>query len=504
MRGLPFPRRHLQFDAERATRRGRSWIILGYFAVFWIAVPSLFFGLGLRLDRLRELPIPNGVMWSVGGWILVGLGSAMMSITVGQLWKWGRGLPISHLPPTRLVRSGLYRRFRHPIYVGYTMTFAGASVLIGSFWSATVSTLLLLAAWIAYAISFEEVILTHRYGDPYLEYRRQTGMLFPFRLPGLLREPKRWLVQRLNAFLAVISDRPVLWRSGPLIVVWFGLLAAGGVLVLTFSTTSLLFQHGLGPVDIGVFVVVGTLVTGIGAWLAWRVPASCSVAGSNSHSLRRIGFVSYGGLLGVLLWCLVFALVIRWNPLVLTDLVLQALSLAYAVGRIGCLTYGCCWGSETRGDLAVVFSNPDSKLLRLGAQPGIRRHPVQLYSVLHGIAMFVLVNAVVMAVPPAGVATAIALIAFGVGRCITESYRERDRPIAGLFTYGHLGAWIALAVGFLLVFLVPAGSINDVPVLWTISGVRDSQAHFPIVLLSSLLAFIVFGVHWKRLGSWGE
>ena len=38
----------------------------------------------------------------------------------------------------------------------------------------------------------------------------------------------------------------------------------------------------------------------------------------------------------------------------------------------------------------------------------------------------------------------------GLGRVFTESYRDRERPFFGRFTYGHLGGGVTFLAGWLL------------------------------------------------------
>ena len=45
----------------------------------------------------------------------------------------GHGLPVSHLPPGRLVSTGPYKYSRHPIYISYILAWAGFACIAGSF-----------------------------------------------------------------------------------------------------------------------------------------------------------------------------------------------------------------------------------------------------------------------------------------------------------------------------------------------------------------------------------
>lgn len=80
------------------------------------------------------------------------------------------------------------------------------------------------------------------------------------------------------------------------------------------------------------------------------------------------GFVFYGGLLGGLLYLLFY----RWKFGLSAELlwpILPALTFGHAVGRIGCLLAGCCYGAPTNWVWGIYLHN-------------IHRHPTQIIEVL--------------------------------------------------------------------------------------------------------------------------
>lgn len=74
-----------------------------------------------------------------------------------------------------LVRTGLYSRLRHPIYLFGGLAYFGALLALRNWW--------LLAGWLvvfvaveAVRVRQEEAALQARFGDEYVAYRRQTWM----------------------------------------------------------------------------------------------------------------------------------------------------------------------------------------------------------------------------------------------------------------------------------------------------------------------------------------
>jgi 1-acyl-sn-glycerol-3-phosphate acyltransferase len=96
----------------------------------------------------------------------------------GALRRYGLGLPISHLPPTHLVDRGPYCFTRHPIYLGYFLTFLGIAVILRSTPMLVISLPVLLAGIGIYTI-IEEKSLLRRHGETFRRYRREVPPLIP-------------------------------------------------------------------------------------------------------------------------------------------------------------------------------------------------------------------------------------------------------------------------------------------------------------------------------------
>ena len=158
--------------ARRRPGWARAVIVLAYVAVFWVALPFGLWWLGRWIDGRLPLTLTP----SPAGWTLVGTGGALMLASMLALGVRGRGLPVSALPPPRLVISGPYRWVRHPVYVGFHLVVVGAGWAIGSGGLAWVVGAALLPAWIGYAL-LEERGLRRRFGAAYRSYQSQVGML---------------------------------------------------------------------------------------------------------------------------------------------------------------------------------------------------------------------------------------------------------------------------------------------------------------------------------------
>lgn len=76
-----------------------------------------------------------------------------------------------------VIDTGVFRIIRHPIYTGAILFYLGAicttlSIVSMIFWLGILICYILIAR-------YEEKILTEEFGEEYISYKKQTGMLFP-------------------------------------------------------------------------------------------------------------------------------------------------------------------------------------------------------------------------------------------------------------------------------------------------------------------------------------
>jgi protein-S-isoprenylcysteine O-methyltransferase Ste14 len=105
---------------------------------------------------------------------LLGLALAVWArLYLGRNW----GMPMSRKDDPELVRTGPYRRIRHPIYSGLILAMVGTTIAVSLYWLVAV---LLLGAYFVYSAFMEERYMTSLFPDSYPEYKRSSKMLVPF------------------------------------------------------------------------------------------------------------------------------------------------------------------------------------------------------------------------------------------------------------------------------------------------------------------------------------
>lgn len=153
-------------------------IIAAYFLAFWVILPFLLI-LGSRFaDQLfftgRSLPafcLYAGLMIFIPGFLL-------MLAAVWQFRKFGQELPVSALPPERIIQKGFFAVWRHPIYLFAVITFFGLAMAMRSYGFVFILLPVFIFCVILY-IRHEETILLKRFGPAYSTYRDRTYLLVP-------------------------------------------------------------------------------------------------------------------------------------------------------------------------------------------------------------------------------------------------------------------------------------------------------------------------------------
>lgn len=141
--------------------------------------------------------------------------------------------------------------------------------------------------------------------------------------------------------------------------------------------------------------------------------------------LMSSGFVFYGGFvggaLGILLYCKVFKM-----PVVeFVDRLAVGVPLGHAIGRMGCLCSGCCYGKPTDSAIGIVFTNP----LDVSTPTGIRLVPTQIIEALALVLIFVLLIIVSYSIHKKGAVTFAYAVVYAVARFVIEFFRGDVRRV---------------------------------------------------------------------------
>lgn len=78
----------------------------------------------------------------------------------------------------RLVKDGIYKHIRHPLYLGEILRNLGFVVIFSSVYGILI--VLLASIFLLFRIEIEEKMLILVFGEEYIEYRRNTKKMIPY------------------------------------------------------------------------------------------------------------------------------------------------------------------------------------------------------------------------------------------------------------------------------------------------------------------------------------
>lgn len=132
------------------------------------------FGIGWLLHRAWPM-----VLFSTGrsagavvsGWLLTGLSLALLAVALITFLRHRTGI-YPNQPATGIVRSGLYRFSRNPMYVALAILYVGIVLLTNLLWPLLLLPLVLVVLQRA-VIAREERYLKEAFGESYEQYCHQ-------------------------------------------------------------------------------------------------------------------------------------------------------------------------------------------------------------------------------------------------------------------------------------------------------------------------------------------
>lgn len=165
----------LMFGMKRAKKR-EGWDERLRYLLFLFVGVWLIFATRSNFEALNYRVLPNERMvWGIGlALTAIGVSIAIWArLSLGANWSGTVTLKNQH----ELVRKGLYRWIRHPIYTGIGLGMFG-SAIIGGYLAGLIGAGLILLGFYIKARK-EESFLREEFGAGFEEHARQTGMFLP-------------------------------------------------------------------------------------------------------------------------------------------------------------------------------------------------------------------------------------------------------------------------------------------------------------------------------------
>ena len=174
--------------------------------------------------------------------------------------------------------------------------------------------------------------------------------------------------------------------------------------------------------------------------------------------LWKGGMSFHGGLIGVVVACIIFSKIKKINFFNLTDVLACVTPIGLFLGRIANFINGELYGKVSTLPWAIIFPYAGD----------VSRHPSQIYeAILEGIVLFILINFIALKkrlLLKTGYVSSFFLILYSILRIFSEYFREPDIHLGYFFNYfsaGTLLSFITLLAGFIIIFFIKKNEQNN-------------------------------------------
>lgn len=237
-------------------------------------------------------------------------------------------------------------------------------------------------------------------------------------------------------------------QFGPFTLHSYGFFVAAGFLLGIGWSMREARARGLNPdllSDLGFYVILGAIIGArvlyalINPGYFWNNPGEILM-------FWKGGLVYSGGAILAAITAWAWLRFKKQDPWVWMDTLAPGIGLGEAVGRIGCLAAGCCYGAVCDLPWAMTFFHSESL-----APLHVPLHPTQLYHSLAGLVCFGATVALKTRLRHTGQLMGIFLILFGAFRFVIELFRSDYRGDFGPISVTQLIAMAGIGLGIFII-----------------------------------------------------
>lgn len=240
-----------------------------------------------------------------------------------------------------------------------------------------------------------------------------------------------WVPVRLAA-----TVHPIALNIGGFSIHWYGILVALGFVAGMWTAARRAQRVGISGeavFDLGTWILLGTIVGARSLYVVsyWQQDFA-GQPWTHIFNLREGGLVFYGGLIGAAV-AVIFHTMRKRLPLwKLADCLAPSVALGHAIGRLGCLMTGCCYGHPTNVAWAIHF--PKNHWTH-----GVGVHPTQLYEAGLNLMLSLFLSALFKRRKFDGQVFGVYMVGYALLRSLVEAFRGDypNRPLGGWLTPGQ-------------------------------------------------------------------
>ena len=228
--------------------------------------------------------------------------------------------------------------------------------------------------------------------------------------------------------MITVNINPIVFSVGPFDVRWYGIMVVLAVVavialaILEARRVGLSEDHVYNVALWGIIggILVSRLLHVIDKWDYYMV--------NPRQIIGFEGLTVYGAVLGALVAVLIYCRVKKISFWQMGDIIAPGAIVGQAIGRVGCLLNGCCYGLPTSLPWGVVYTNPAS-FCPLGES----FQPTQVYHILWDLIGFGILWSVRRRLEPKGSLFLLYLAIYAAGDLSIRFVRVGEPFRSGLF-----------------------------------------------------------------------
>lgn len=239
---------------------------------------------------------------------------------------------------------------------------------------------------------------------------------------------------------------PIICKIGPVAIYSYGLMIGLAFLVATFLAKKSAEKAGFNGqqiIDLSLYLIISGV---LGARLLYVL---INIKDYLKNPLEIImlshgGLVFYGGLISATVTGIWFLKKRKLPILKIADRLIPYVALAQAIGRVGCLLNGCCYGKATNLPCGITLPGHASSV-----------HPTQVYESIFLIFIFLILKVGEEKTHKPGKIFVLYFLLYALGRFLVEFCRGDNPNVFLNFTFSQAVSAILFIISLSLLLFWP-------------------------------------------------
>lgn len=224
-----------------------------------------------------------------------------------------------------------------------------------------------------------------------------------------------------------IDINPIAFSLGAVEIRWYGIMVV--LAVIAIVAISLLEAKRLGISQEDMYnIAVWAIIAGV--LMSRIVHIIDQWDYYMAHPLAIFSFEGvavYGAVIGALLAIIIYCLVKKLSIWLVGDMVSPGALVGMAIGRVGCLLNGCCYGLTTDSACAITYSNPNTF-----APLNTPVLPTQIFHIIWNMVAFAIIWVFRKRLKPKGTTLLLYLAIYAAGDLTIRFFRDGSPFLFGM------------------------------------------------------------------------